>query len=87
MGLTLLGTRFPDKELMRIGRLLFVHVDLPDGSIEAVVSISNHRRIGEDRKRKWFLGADVYQIAYEDAANLATYLERRAKDEPLIISE
>src|SRR5215510_6886417 len=35
MKLTLVGTRFSEAEMSRIGGLLFVRVDLPEGSIEA----------------------------------------------------
>src|SRR5215204_3611827 len=36
MRLSLVGTRFSEAELSRPGRLLFVRIDLPEGSIEAV---------------------------------------------------
>jgi PilZ domain-containing protein len=86
MGLSLIGSRFPEQELSRKGRLLFVRVDLPLATIEAVVSVVNPRRIGE-HQRKWFLGVRIQQIAETDKANLRAYLEQRTKDQPLPISE
>ena len=53
MGLSLVGTRFSEADLSRIGRLLFVRVDLPDGPIEAVVTIVSAKRTGEEGKKKW----------------------------------
>jgi len=87
MGLSLVGSQFPEEELSRIGRLLFVRVNLPNATVEAVTSIVNHQRIGENRKRKWLLGVKIHQIADGDKANLVAYLEERAKDEPLLTSD
>lgn len=87
MGLSLVGSRFPDEELSRIGRLLFIRIDLPAATIELVVSIANHRRIGENMKRKWFLGVRIHQISEADNAVLLAYIEQRATEQPLIISE
>ena len=52
MRLSLVGTRFTEAELSQSGRLLFVRVDLPEGPIEAVVSIVSSERGGEDTKKK-----------------------------------
>ena len=87
MGLSLVGSRFPDEELSRIGRLLFIRIDLPAATIELVVSIANHRRIGESIKRKWFLGVKIHQISEADNAVLLAYIEQRATEQPLIISD
>lgn len=87
MGISLVGTRFSDEELSRIGQLLFVRISLPDSTIEAVVSILNHHRFGEDKKRKWFLGVKIQQISDESKADLDAYLEKRAREEPLILME
>jgi hypothetical protein len=87
MGLSLVGSRFPEEELSRIGRLLFIRIDLPAATIELVVSIANHRRIGENIKRKWFLGVRIHQISEADNAVLLAYIEERATEQPLIISE
>jgi hypothetical protein len=87
MGLSLVGTRFSDEKLSRIGQLLFVRINLPNATIEAVVSIVNHYRFGEDTKRKWFLGVKIQQISESSKADLDAYLEKRARDEPLILIE
>ncbi len=80
-----MGTRFPEEELSRVGRLLFVRVDLPDSPIEAVVSIVTHDRIGEEGKRKWLLGVNIYQMSEANTDLLTAYLEQRAQSEPLLI--
>lgn len=86
MGLSFVGTRFAGEELSRVGRLLFVRVDLPEGAIEAVVTMVTHDRIGSEMKRKWFLGVKMHQISEADTARLKTYLEKRTQVEPLAAS-
>jgi len=85
LGLSLVGTRFSEEELSRVGQLLFVRINLPNATIEAVVSILNHRRLGEDKKRKWFLGVKIQQISESSKADLDAYLTKRALDEPLVL--
>ena len=87
MGLSLVGSRFSDEELSRIGQLLFVRINLPNATIEAVVSIVNQHRFGEDKKRKWFLGVKIQQISDSSKADLEAYLAKRASDEPLVLME
>ena len=87
MGLSLVGTRFGEAELSQIGRMLFVRLDLPDGPIEAVITIVSSSRAGEGAKRKWQLGAKIHQMSDPDRERLATYLEKRAAGEPVVISE
>lgn len=87
MRLSLAGTRFPEAELSRIGRLLFVRVDLPDGPIEAVVKIVSSERTGEETRKKWILGVNIHQISDENRERLTAYLGKRSEDEPVIISE
>ena len=87
MCLSLVGTRFPEAELSRLGGLLVVRVDLPDGPIEAVVSIVTSDRVGEDLKKKWALGVSIHQISDENRERLTAYLEKRGKGEPLSISD
>jgi hypothetical protein len=87
MGLTLVGTRFAEADLSRMGRLLFVTVDLPEGPVEAVVSIVTHDRIGEEGKRKWVLGVNIQQMDEEDTERLKAFLERRVQETPMIVSE
>ena len=87
MGLSLAGTRFSEADLSRIGQLLFVRVDLPEGPIEAVLTIVKAERAGEDVKKKWLIGANIHQISDEDRERLTAYLEKRRRGEPLIISD
>jgi len=85
MGLSLVGSRFSEYQLTRVGTLLFVRIHLPEVSIEAVVSVLNHERVGEGNKSKWFLGTKLHQISDEDKANLTAYLQKRAQNQPLEI--
>ena len=87
VGLSLVGSRFSANELTGVGSLLFVRIHLPEVSIETVVSVLNHKRVGEGMKAKWFLGAKFHQISDEDKANLLAYLQRRQEDQPLGIFE
>ena len=87
MALSLVGTRFTEAELSVRGQLLFVRVDLPDAPIEAVVTIVSSSRTGEASKKRWNLGVKIQQMSDEDRERLASYLEKRAKDEPVILSE
>ena len=87
MGLSLVGTRFSESELSRIGGLLFVRVDLPEGSVEGVVKIVNSQRAGDERKKKWLLGVNIYQMSDDDRERLTTYLEKRRQGEPVLISD
>jgi hypothetical protein len=87
MGLSLVGSRFPEEELTRVGALLFIRVKLTETTLEAVVSIVNHRRIGVEQKRKWFLGVKIHRISEANKANLDTYLAERAQAQPLIVSD
>jgi|SRR5215213_8119522 len=87
MRLSLVGTRFAENELSRAGRLLFVRIDLPQGPVEAVVAIVTHERAGEQGKGKWLLGVKIHQMSEFDTERLATYLEKRAAGEPVIVSE
>jgi rubredoxin len=87
MGISLVGARFPEHELTRPGRLLFVRIDLPAGSIEAVVTVLNYRRVGEERKRKWALGVNIYQMSEADTERLATYLQERGESDGHVVFE
>jgi hypothetical protein len=87
MRLSLIGTRFAEADLSRRGGLLFVRVDLPEGAVEAVVTIINSERTGEEAKKKWLLGVNIHQIADEDRDRLVAYLEKRRQDEPVLISD
>ena len=87
MGLSLVGSKFSEGDLTRIGRLLFVRVRLPETTLEAVVSIVNHQRLGEKQKKKYFLGVKIHQVSDVDKERLTAYLEDRAAHQPLIVSE
>lgn len=76
MLLSLVGTRIPESELSRPGRMLFVRVDLPDAAIEVVVTIVNHERTTDGQKR-WLLGVQTHQMSDADKELLTAYLERR----------
>ena len=87
MKLSLVGSRFSEAELSRMGGLLFVRTDLPEGPIEAVVTIVTSDRTGEERTKKWLLGVNIQQMSDADRQRLKAYLEKRAKGEPVIISD
>jgi hypothetical protein len=87
MQLSLVGTRFSEAELSQLGRLLFIRIDLPEGPIEAVVAIVGSDRGGEGAKKRWTLGVKIHQMSDADRERLDSYLEKRAKDEPLVISD
>jgi hypothetical protein len=87
MGLSLVGTHFSEEELSRVGRLLLVRLDLPDGAIEVVVTIVTCDRIFAGPKSKWFLRVKLLQISEADTTRLTAYLEKRAQAEPLLILE
>jgi hypothetical protein len=87
MGLSLAGTRFSDADLSQTGGLLFVRVDLPEGSVESVVKIVTSERSGEEGKKRWLLGVKIHQIADADRERLAAYLEKRRQDAPVVLTE
>lgn len=87
MGLSLVGSRFSEEDLTRVGRLLFVRIRLPESTVEAVVSILNHQRVGENQKRKYLLGVKIHQISDIEKEKLTAYLADRAAHQPLIVSE
>lgn len=76
MLLSLVGTRFPESDLSRTGRMLFVRVDLPNAAIEAVVKIVTYERSADSQKR-WLLGVETHQMSDADRKLLTSYLERR----------
>jgi len=85
--LSLVGTRFSEADLSRIGGLLFVRVDLPEGAVEAVVKMVTSERAGEEGKKKWLLGVNIHQMSDADRERLATYVEKRRQDNPVVISD
>ena len=76
MLLSLVGTRIPEGELSRKGRMLFVRIDLPNGPVEAVVKIVTHER-ATDGQKGWQLGVQTHQMSDADKELLKDYLERR----------
>jgi hypothetical protein len=82
------GTRFAENEVARVGRLLFVTINLPNGRIEALMSVVTYQRSGsEEGKGKWLVGGAFSNINEEDAALLSAYLEKRAKAEPVFATD
>lgn len=83
--LAFVGTRFAEREIKQIGRLLFVTIDLPNGRIEALLSILSCQRSGnEEGKGKWLVGGAFSNINEEHSALLSSYLEKRKKAEPVL---
>jgi hypothetical protein len=84
MGLSLVGSRFSEYELTRVGRLLLIRIRLPEATVEAVVSLRNHERVVENNNRSWLIGVQVQQISETDKENLSAYLKKRQLNEPLL---
>jgi hypothetical protein len=84
--LTFVGSRFAEEEVGSVGRLLFVRLDLPNGQIEAVVSLLTHQRseIEEGMRGKWVIGATFSHMSEGDTALLSSYLEKRAEAAPIV---
>ena len=87
MSLSLVGARFTEGELSRVGRLPFVRVELPEGPVEAVVALVSHNRVGEERRKKWLLGVRIQQMSDDDTKLLEEYLKTRAEGRPVVITE
>ena len=85
VALAFVGTRFAEEEVMRVGRLLFVTLDLPNGRIEALVSLLAYQRTGsKEGKGNWRVGGAFSNMNEEDVAHLASYLEKRAQAEAVL---
>lgn len=82
MAVSFVGSRFSEEQLTRTGCPLFVTVDLPNGSIGAVVTTITCDRLGDKGKARWLVGVAISQMSETDAARLAAYLDKRAKEEP-----
>jgi len=87
MSLSLVGARFTEGDLSRIGRLFFVRIDLPDGPIEAVVALVTHDRAGQERRKKWSLGVRIHQMSDEHTEHLDAYLKARSESVPVVLTE
>ena len=84
-GLTLsfVGTRFTEKQLSLVGQLLFVTIDLPNGPIDAVVSIVAHERSGGEQGKR-LVGVSVLNMNDSDTVRLTAYLDKCAEREPML---
>ena len=80
MALSFVGSRLPKEQLTRPGCPLFVTVDLPAGAVAAVVYVANWEHAGTEGGAKWFVGTTISQMSDSDAARLASYIERQAKN-------
>ena len=81
MALSFVGSRLSREQLTRPGCPLFVTVDLPAGAVAAVVYVVQWEHAGINGGAKWFVGTTISQMSDNDAARLASYIERRAKSE------
>jgi len=84
MALAFVGSRFSEEQLTRPGCPLYVTINLPGSVIAAVLSTITCERVGTKGHAKWLVWAAITQMSDADAARLATYLEKRAKSEPLM---
>jgi hypothetical protein len=85
MALAFVGSRFPEDQLTRPGCPLFVTVTLTGSIIAAVLSTITCVRGGGRGQAKWLVGAAITQMSDSDAARLASFLEKRAETEPVLI--
>jgi hypothetical protein len=85
MALAFIGSRFSEEQLTRPGCPLYVNVNLPSGVIAAVLSTITCERLGAKQTAKWLVGAAITQMSDADATRLATFLEKRAKSEPVLV--
>jgi len=80
VALAFVGTRFAEVEVANVGRLLFVTIDLPNGRIEALVTILTYQRTGvEEGKGHWLIGGAFANINEESGAILSDYIAKRAE--------
>ena len=84
LGLAFVGSRLRQDEL-KPGCSLYVTISLPCSIIGAVVSVITCERVGSNKQSGWEIGAAITQMSDGDAAKLASYLEERAKLEPVIV--
>lgn len=88
MALSFVGSRFAEREFTHTGRLLFVGISLPNAPVDALITTVTHKRVqSEEGKPSWFISATITQMTESDTALLATYLEGRAKREPIFLQE
>jgi len=87
MALSFVGSRFLAEQLTRPGCSLFVTVNLPNGAIEAVVSIVNLERPSGKSAARWLVGAVISQMSEGDTARLAAYIKKRAEADSYVALE
>lgn len=81
MALSFVGSRLSEDQLSRPGCPLHVTLELPAGAVAAVVYIVHWEHSGAKASAKWFVGTTISQMSDNDAARLASYIERRARSE------
>lgn len=86
MGLAFVASRFPEDQLTRPGCPLYVTVSLTGSIIAAVVSTITCVRVGGRGPAKWQVGAAITQMSDSDSARLASFLEKRAETEPILVN-
>lgn len=86
VGLSFVGTKFSEEEVSRAGQLLFVTITLPNGPIDALVSIISHERFGPTQNKR-LVTASVSNMNETDTARLNEYLERCAERESVLIMD
>ena len=84
MALSFVGSRLSEEQLTRPGCPLYATVNLPAGVIAAVLSTITCARVGVNGQAKWFVGTKVTQMSDDDAARLATYVEKCVQRAPLL---
>jgi len=85
LSLSFVGTKFKDEDVSRVGQLFFVIVDLPNGPIEAVVSVISHERSGGALgKKKRLVAVSISNMNDSDTVRLSAYLDKCAEREPVL---
>ncbi len=85
LSLSFVGTKFKDEDFSRVGQLFFVTIDLPNGPIEAVVSVISHERSkGEPGKGKRLVAVSISNMNDSDTVRLSAYLDKCAEREPVL---
>jgi hypothetical protein len=87
LALSFTGSRFKEEDL-KTGRLLFVTITLPDGTVDAVVTTVTQERVEkEDGAASWFVRGAITQMSEGNSARLSSYLEKRGNEAPLFKQE
>jgi len=86
MALAFVGSRFPEDQLTRPGCALYVTVNLTSSIIAAVVSTITCVRAGGRGQPKWLVGTAITQMSDSDSVRLASFLEKRAETEPILVN-